>query len=178
MNLKRYLAASMSAILLFSSLAAYAEEADVQVVEDGETQETQEIQDDITDRQQVVSNFTMPRNQRATIITPTVDYLTGEGYTAETAEAELDELFTSLSGIGLNTVYINTVCEDTPFFSTDMNVTDETDYTAIALKKAYQHNFRVCMVLDLNYLLSHCEEGIDPLDSLISNAHRFVLKYH
>lgn len=176
MNIKKYLAASMSALMLFSSLAAYAEEADVQVVEDGELQG--EVQDEVTVEQQVVSNFTMPRNQRATIITPTVDYLTGEEYSAETAAAELDELFNSLSEIGLNTVYINTVCENTPFFSTDMNVTDETDYTAIALEKAYQHNFRVCMVLDLNYLLSHCEEGIDPLDSLISNAHRFVLKYH
>ena len=173
MNFKRYLAAAMSAAMLFSSLAVYAEEADVTV--EGEEQGAS---DDITVEQQVVSNFTMPRNQRATIITPTVDYLTDETYTAETAEAELDELFTSLSEIGLNTVYINTVYEDTPYFSTDMNVTDDTDYSALALERAYLHNFRVYMVLDLNYLLSHCEEGIDTLDSLISNTHRFVLKYH
>ena len=170
MNFKRYFAAAMSAIMLLSTVTAYAEDADV-TVDGGE-------QDDVTVEQQIVSNFTMPRNQRATIITPTVDYLTDEDYTAETAGEELDELFTTLSEIGLNTVYINTVYEDTPFFSTDMNVTDETDYSALALEKAYQHNFRVYMVLDLSYLLSHCEEGIDTLDSLISNAHRFVLKYH
>lgn len=169
MNFKRFFAAAMSAAMLLSSLAAYAAEADVAI--EGEEQ------DNITITQQVVSNFTMPRNQRATIITPTVDYLTGETYTAESAEAELDELFTSLSEIGLNTVYINTVCEGVPFFSTDMNVTDYTDYSALALEKAYQHNFRVYMVLDLDYLLSHTEEGIDVLDSLISNTHRFVLKY-
>ena len=174
MNFKRFFAAAMSAIMLLSTVAAYAEDADV--VLEGEEQDA--ITDDITVEQQVVSNFTMPRNQRATIITPTVDYLTGEEYTPETAEAELDELFTSLTQIGLNTVYINTVYEDTPFFSTDMNVTDYTDYSAIALEKAYQHNFRVYMVLDLNYLLSHCEKGIDTLDSIISNTHRFVLKYH
>ena len=185
MNVKRYLAAAMSAIMLLSCAAAYAEEADV-VVDDDESyitagsEEQGNEQDDIADvsiAQQVVSNFTMPRNQRATIITPTVDYLTGEGYTIETAEAELDQLFTSLTEIGLNTVYINTVYEDTPYFSTDMNMTDEKDYSALALEKAYQHNLRVYMVLDLNYLLSHCEEGIDPLDSLISKTHRFVLKY-
>ena len=171
MNLKRYSAAFMSAIMLLSSAAAYAEDADVQITTDGESQ------DNITVEQHAVSNFTMPRNQRATIITPTVDYLTDEFYTRETATAELDELFTSLYEIGLNTVYINTVYEDTPFFSTDMNATGETDYSALALEAAYQHNFRVYMVLDLKYLLSHCEEGIDTLDSLISNAHRFVLKY-
>ena len=119
MNFKRFFAAAMSAAMLLSSLAAYAAEADVAI--EGEEQ------DNITITQQVVSNFTMPRNQRATIITPTVDYLTGETYTAESAEAELDELFTSLSEIGLNTVYINTVCEGVPFFTTDMNVTDYTD---------------------------------------------------
>lgn len=170
MNLKKYFAAAMSAIMLFSSAAAYAEGADVTI--EGEEQ------DDVTIPQQVVSNFTMPRNQRATIITPKVDYLVNEEYTAGTAETELDELYSALSEIGLNTVYINTVYDDTPFFSTDMNITDETDYTSLALEKAYQHNFRVYMVLDMNYLLSHCEEGIDPLDNLISNTHRFVLKYH
>ena len=169
MNFKRCLAAATSAIMLFSSLAVYAADADVSA--EGEEQ------DDVTVEQQVVSNFTMPRNQRATVITPTIDYLTEEGYTAETASAELDELFTTLAGIGLNTVYINTVCEGVPFFSTDMNVTDGTDYSALALEAAYNHNFRVYMVLDLNYLLSHTEEGIDTLDSLISNTHRFVLKY-
>ena len=170
MDIKRFFAVSMATIMLFSSLLAYAADTDPQV--------TVEDSDDITVEQQVVSNFTMPRNQRATIITPTVDYLKDENYNAEAVEAELDELFTSLSEIGLNTVYINTVCEGTPFFSTDMNVTDETDYSALALEAAYRHNFRVYMVLDLNYLLSHCEAGIDALDSLISNAHRFVLKYH
>lgn len=171
MNFKRYFAAAMSAVMLISCTAAYAEDADVQLADTEE-------QDEVTVEQQIVSNFTMPRNQRATVITPTVDYITGEDYNAETAEAELDELFTSLAEIGLNTVYINTVYEDTPYFSTDMNVTDETDYSSLALDVAYRHNFRVYMVLDLNYLLSHCEEGIDTLDSLISNAHRFVLKYH
>ena len=177
MNVKRYFAAAMSAIMLLSCVTSYAEEADV-VFDDEELGNITEEQDDITIEQQIVSNFTMPRNQRATIITPTVDYLTDEGSTAETVEAELDELFTSLSEIGLNTVYINTVYEDVPFFSTDMNVTNETDYSLLALETAYRHNLRVYMVLDLNYLLSHCEEGIDTLDSLISKTHRFVLKYH
>lgn len=171
MNLKRYFAAAMASIMLISCISANAEEADIQL---SETEE----HDDVTVEQQIVSNFTMPRNQRATIITPGVDYLTGDDYNAETAEAELDELFTSLTEIGLNTVYINTVCEGVPYFSTDMNVTDETDYSAIALETAYRHNFRVYMVLDLNYLLSHCDDGIDTLNSLISNTHRFVLKYH
>lgn len=171
MKLKRLTAALMALTLMISSLAAvYAEGAD-------ENAETGEPQDAVTAPQQSVSNFTMPNNQRATIITPGVDYPAGESATAEAAASELDALYGELTEIGLNTVYINTVYNGQPYFSTDMNNTDEIDFLSMALEKAHEYNLRVFMVLDMNYMLSMTEEGADRLDSLISNTHRFMLKY-
>ncbi|MCM1054859.1 MAG: N-acetylmuramoyl-L-alanine amidase [Bacteroides sp.] len=167
---KRLAAAAAAFMMCLSPLSAYAEEADA-------SETAGETQDNVTVQQQVASNFTMPKNQRATIITPTVDFLSGEAEDRETAEEELDALFGSLSEIGLNSVYINTVYDGTAYYSTDMNNVNETDYSAIALAKAYEHNFRAYMVFDMGCALKQCEESADVLDSLISVAHRFALKY-
>lgn len=172
LNIKKLAAAAMACLMCLSSVCVYAEEA-----EDLNGQNAEAEQDNITVEQHVVSNFTMPKNQRATVITPTVDYLNGEATDAQTVKEELDALFDDLSEIGLNSVYINTVYNDTAYYSTDMNNVDITDYSAIALETAYQHNFRTYMVFDMGYALKQCEEGADVLDSLISVAHRFALKY-
>ena len=172
MNIKKLAAAAAACLMCLSSVCAYAEE-----VGDLDEQNIEAQQDNVTAEQHVVSNFTMPKNQRATIITPTVDYLNGEAADAETVKEELDALFDNLSGIGLNSVYINTVYNDTAYYSTDMNNVGVTDYSAIALEKAYEHNFRTYMVFDMGYALKQCDESADVLDSLISVAHRFALKY-
>lgn len=172
LNIKKLAAAVMACIMCLSSVCAYAEDAG-----DINRQDAEAEQDNITEEQHVVSNFTMPRNQRATIITPTVDYLNGEATDAQTVKEELDALFDKLSEIGLNSVYINTVYNDTAYYSTDMNNVGITDYSAIALESAYQHNFRTYMVFDMGYALKQCDESGDVLDSLISVAHRFALKY-
>lgn len=169
-KLKRLLAAFAALSLIFTYTAVYAEEA-------AENTEAQSPQDEVTTPPPSVSNFVLPSNQRATIITPGVDYLTGESNNAETAEQELDTLYGKLAEIGLNTVYINTVYDGQAYFSTDMNSIAETDYSLIALQKAHEHNLRVFMILDMNYLISMTEEGADRLNCLISNTHRFMLKY-
>lgn len=171
MKIKRLAAAFTACLMCLSSATAYAEEiGDITV--NGEAG-----QDNITTEQQAVSNFTMPKNQRATIITPTVDYLRGEETDAETVRAELDALFDNLLQIGLNSVYINTVYNDTAYYSTDMNNVNITDYSALALEKAREYNFRVYMVFDMGYALKQCGSDTDIVDSLISVAHRFALKY-
>lgn len=153
LKIKRIIAAAMACLMCLTSLQVYAEE-------ETETQEhTDEVQDDVTEQRRVVTNFTMPKNQRATIITPSVDYLNGGQTDEETVRAELDVLFDSLSEIGLNAVYINTVCDGKAYYSTDMNNVDVTDYSAIALEKAYEHNFRAYMVFDMGYALANRDEG-------------------
>lgn len=168
-KLKSLLAAAAALSMMLVNTAVYAQAA--------ENTETQPPQDEVTTPKPSVSNFVLPTNQRATIITPGVDYLTGESDSAETAALELDILYGKLADIGLNTVYINTVHDGQAYFSTDMNNISETDYSLIALQKAHEHNFRVFMVLDMNYLISMTEEGADRLNGLISNTHRFMLKY-
>jgi len=168
MKLKKLIAAFTAASLIFGGYSVFAAD---------EANDGDNTTDSVTDPQPSVSNFTLPKNQRATIITPTVDYIKDENSDATTAEKELDILFDKLTDIGLNTVYINTVYEGTAYFSTDMNNTEETDYTAIALEKAYSHNLRAYVVFDMHYFLSQENEGTDKLDNLISNAHRFALKY-
>lgn len=173
MKLKRILAAALAGMIAFSSVCAYAED----IAENTDTTAPSEGEaDNIAVQQQVKSNFTMPKNQRATIITPTVDYLKSENADEETVRAELDSLFAGLSEMGLNSVYINTVYEEKAYYSTDMNNVNAADYSAIALEKAYEHNLRPYMVFDLNYALEH-RDGGDVLDGLISAVHRFALKY-
>lgn len=168
MNIKKYLSSAMALLMLLSSTAIYATESDA-VSDEPE-------QNEFVEQPEISTNFTLPTNQRAVIITPTVDYLK-ENTDKAGVEAELDELYGQLCEIGINTVYINTVYDDTAYFSTDMNVTDELDYSALALEKAYQYNLCSYMILDMNYILSHCDEQSETLDNLISVVHRFVLKY-
>lgn len=58
-----------------------------------------------------------------------------------------------------------------------MNNINFTDYSAIALEKAYEHNMRAYMVFDMDYALENRDSGSEVLDGLISSAHRFALKY-
>lgn len=171
MKFKRFLAAVLAGIITLSSVNIYAEETQETPLENAAAAEEG---DSVTVQQQVKSNFTMPKNQRATIITPTVDYLLGSE-DKETVEGELDLLFYSLAEMGLNSVYINTVYDGNAYYSTDMNNVSETDYSAIVLEKAYQHNMRAYMIFDLGYALEHSEG--DALNGLISCVHRFAIKY-
>lgn len=171
MKIKKWLSSFLAAALMLSNTAVFAE------VSETTPSESVGDSDNVTEAPAVVPNFTMPNNIRATIITPTVDFLTEEKMSSSEVESELDILFNKLSEIGLNAVYINTTYENVPYFSTDMNDTSETDYIAIAVEKAYEHDFRVYMIFDLDYILSQKAENTDALDNLISNSHRFVLKY-
>lgn len=171
MKIKKWLSSFLAAVLLLSNAAVFAE------VSETSPAEAAGDSDNVTEAPTITPNFTMPNNIRATIITPTVDFLKEERMTSSDVEKELDGLYAKLSEIGLNAVYINTTYEGVPYFSTDMNDTSETDYIEIAVEKAYEHDLRVYMILDLDYILSQKEENTDPLDNLISNSHRFVLKY-
>lgn len=174
MKLKKFLSALLAGIMILSSVGVYAEESP----ESSETAAPAEVEsDNIAAPQQVKSNFTMPKNQRATFITPTVDYLNGNTADEEAMKNELDALFGSLTEMGINSVYINTVYDGKAYYSTDMNNVDTADYSAIVLQKAYEHNLRAYMVLDLGYVLKNCGSETDVLNGLISETHRFALKY-
>lgn len=174
-KLKKIIAFLLASCMLFSS-NAFAE-SDVELISGAADEESESTDETTAAPAPAASNFTLPQNQRAAIIVPGEDYLAGEDESAEKAEEELDALLSSLYEIGLNSVYIYTVNDERAYFNTDMNSTGETDYTEIAIEKAQQYNFRTYVVLDLDYFISECENSDDFIDDLISNTHRFALKY-
>ncbi len=122
--------------------------------------------------------FTLPNNMRATVITPGVDFCLGETADSSTVTAELEEIFGDFSEIGLNTVIINTVYEDSAYYSVDMNEDEKAfDPTAIAVSTAYNYGISPYAVLDISHILSDCTDGAKQIDTLISKVHRFALKY-
>lgn len=123
------------------------------------------------------SNFTLPTNVISTVIEPEVNYCTTEGYDEESAAVELDSVYSRMTEIGLNTVYIRTTHEGRAFFSTDMNKSEQTDYIKLAIDMAYSYNIKPVLVLDLNYIVSLSKNSATIVDTLVSHIHRFTLKY-
>lgn len=121
--------------------------------------------------------FSLPDNMRASVITPGVDFCTGETNDNNTVSAELEEIFANFSEIGLNTVIINTVYEDRSYYNIDMNKTADFDPTDLAVSTAYNYGISPYVVLDLSHLLSDCKDGSRQIDALISRVHRFSLRY-
>ena len=168
--IKKKLAAGIAAVsIIFSQISTYAQNAPME-------NEPSNEEDQVVAPTQTETNFVLPKNVRATIITPTVDFLKEDSEEGTAAE-ELDALYARLSEIGLNTVYINTVYEDKAYYNTDMNLTGEEDYISLALSKAEENGFRAYMVFDLNYALKNADKKSDKTDYVISDAHRFALKY-
>ncbi|HBH95130.1 MAG TPA: N-acetylmuramoyl-L-alanine amidase [Ruminococcaceae bacterium] len=166
---KKLFAGIAAASLIFSQLSVFAENAPTE-------NEPVNEPDQVVIPSETETKFVLPKNVRATVITPSVDFLKENGEEGTAAE-ELDALYAQLSEIGLNTVYIKTVYEDKAYYNTDMNNTGEEDYIALALSRAMENGFRTYMVYDLNYALKNADKSTDKLDHVISDAHRFALKY-
>ena len=120
--------------------------------------------------------FTLPEDMRASVITPSVDFYTDPDEDTDALESELDNIFSEFSDIGLNTVIINTVCDDKSFYS--LNLGDSAaDPVLSAIATAYNCGISPYVVLDLGHILSDCRSGADAIDTLVSRVHRFALRY-
>lgn len=178
-RIKRILAAFLSGVTLLasSSFPAFADPA--------ETPPTENTSDEIADQPSMTAEtdlpqfmFTLPENMRASVLTPSVDFLLSEENSAESVTAELESIFAEFSEIGLNTVIINTVHEDRSYYNIDMNKSaDAFDPTEIALKIAYNYGISPYLVLDLSHMLADSSENPSRIDTLVSRVHRFALKY-
>ena len=120
--------------------------------------------------------FTLPSDMRASVITPSVDFYKDPEEDADALESELDNIFSDFSEIGLNTVIINTVCDDKAFYSL-ANGDEDTDPAAAAIASAYNCGISPYIVLDLGHLMSDCRSGAEAIDTLVSRVHRFALRY-
>ncbi|MCM1333932.1 MAG: N-acetylmuramoyl-L-alanine amidase [Bacteroides sp.] len=120
--------------------------------------------------------FVLPENMRASILTPSIDYLLTEEISEKSVTSELETIFAEFSEIGLNTVILNTVYEDRSYYSIDVNE-EAFDPTEIALRVAYNYGISPYIVLDLSHLLIDKSENPSRIDTLVSRVHRFALKY-
>ena len=172
--MKKLLQSALALILAFSMQASVFAEASLDM-DDGTALEDTSFEQTV--QQETVSKFTLPTNQRATVLTPSVDFYTSETDDETTVSAQLDSIYQKISEIGLNSVYINTTYEDVAYFNTDMNISEELDVISLAVSKASEYNLRVYLVFDMGYVLNLCNDAENMLDQLISHTHRFVIKY-
>lgn len=179
MRFRRFTAALLSAALFCASAfipikAEAPDEGEPSAVLDGEISSTKTADDPNTPQYM----FTLPDHMRASVLTPSVDYLLSEENTEESTIAELEAIFAEFSEIGLNTVIINTVCEDHSYYSIDMNKKSELfDPTEVALRTAYNYGISPYLVLDLSHLIADSSDSPSLIDTLVSRVHRFALKY-
>ena len=164
--MKKFLSLFLTASLLISGLTVPI------------SAENEETENTVTEEYEQSDGymFTLPENMKAAAITPTVDFMTGENSDNEAITAELDAIYADFAEIGLNTVIINASNEGVSYFSTDMNNSEETPLS-LAVSTAYSHGVSPFVVLDLSELISSCEDSARTIDYLISEVHRFTLKY-
>lgn len=120
--------------------------------------------------------FTLPDNMKAAVITPGIDFLTEETADNGTITAELEKIYTDYAEIGLNSVIINSSKDGVSYYSTDMNSAEETPLS-IAVSTAYNHGVSPFVLLNIGELMSSCKDSARAIDYLISEVHRFTLKY-
>ncbi|MBQ9383989.1 MAG: N-acetylmuramoyl-L-alanine amidase [Ruminiclostridium sp.] len=104
---------------------------------------------------------TLPRDMRAAVITPSVDF--GDD------DPELDAAYDEFARMGLNAVVIAGVSDDTAYYDLDRNTGDLVQKAA---ERAYSHGISPYVVLDLGSLMSGTDGDID---TLVSRVHRFTL---
>ena len=131
--MKKLLQAALALILAFSMQASVFAEAELDMDDSAVLEDTAAEE---TVQQEIVSKFTLPTNQRATVLTPSVDFYTSQEDDETAVSAQLDSIYQKMSEIGLNSVYINTTYENIAYFSTDMNYSEELDVISLAVSKA------------------------------------------
>jgi N-acetylmuramoyl-L-alanine amidase len=122
----------------------------------------------------------LPNNMRGTIISPEVDFLLSPDDTSDDVIAQLDDIFTHISDIGLNTVMIKTSVGDRKYYDLDMNRNGTTDFIKLAVEQAHSRFFHVYLIYDIGHALNfdiNEEDPADVINRFISEAHRLTIKY-
>jgi len=137
-KLKRLLALMCAAVITATALPPLELPASAETEETAEITEDAELTEESSDiPEEPQYMFTLPKNMRASVITPGADFATGGTTDSEAVQERLTDIFTDFSEIGLNTVIINTVYEENSYYNLDMNDESSFDPTALALSTAY-----------------------------------------
>ncbi|MBR4305467.1 MAG: N-acetylmuramoyl-L-alanine amidase, partial [Ruminiclostridium sp.] len=163
-GLSRFFAGAMIALMLLSNVTAYAQEVSALAGEGTINEESSEI----TTPQIIKPMLSLHENLRATIIN--IDDFDDEDY-----EDQLSEKIEELISYGLNGVYINPYGESS-YYDTDMN--NDDDRLKKTLDVITKYGLHKYVYFDISKTLESCPEDKFKNDYLVSEAHRFALKYH
>ena len=162
----KFFAGVMAAASLLTSVTAYAEEiasdtangvAGEEVIEESEK----------TPPQIIKPMLSLSENLKAVLLN--IGEISEEDYENQLS-ARMDELIS----YGLNGVYIYPYGESS-CFDTDMN--NESDKLKKALDVATKYGLHKYLYFDVSKALESCPDGEYKNDYLVSEAHRFALKY-
>lgn len=155
------IAGALSVIMLLSQMSVMAQENDTD--EKSSTKQSQQ-----TKPQTAEPKFTLSDELKATVVN--LGDFEAEKF-SENFSAKLDTLIS----YGMNGVYINPYDKKVSYFTTDMN--KDSDRLEKALAVATKKGMQRFVYFDVNRAMSACPEGEDKYDYLVSEAHKFALRY-
>lgn len=117
----------------------------------------------------------LPSGMRAVMLTPTVDFYTGEQTDASLAE-ELPALFEELSGFDMNTVIFNTDHDGVKCY--DLEMDSGRGALGAAIDSAHENGFNAYVQLDVGSLIDDVTaQGGGLKSGFAAAAHKFAMKY-
>ena len=155
------IAGALSVIMLLSQMSVMAQENDTD--EKASTEQSQQAKP-----QTAEPKFTLTDELKATVVN--LGDFEAEKF-SENFSAKLDTLIS----YGMNGVYINPYDKKVSYFTTDMN--KDSDRLEKALAVATKKGMQRFVYFDVNRAMSACPEGEDKYDYLVSEAHKFALRY-
>ena len=155
------IAGALSVVMLLSQMSVMAQENDTD--EKASTEQSQQAKP-----QTAEPKFTLSDELKATVVN--LGDFEAEKF-SENFSAKLDTLIS----YGMNGVYINPYDKKVSYFTTDMN--KDSDRLEKALAVATKKGMQRFVYFDVNRAMSACPEGEDKYDYLVSEAHKFALRY-
>ena len=117
----------------------------------------------------------LPSGMRAVMLTPTVDFYTGEQTDASLAE-ELPALFEELSGFDMNAVIFNTDHDGVKCY--DLEMDSGRGALGAAIDSAHENGFNAYVQLDVGSLIDDVTaQGGGLKSGFAAAAHKFAMKY-
>ncbi|MBP3921559.1 MAG: N-acetylmuramoyl-L-alanine amidase [Ruminiclostridium sp.] len=162
----KFFAGVMATATLLSPITAYAEELPESTTESSSGQEIIE-ESEQTPPQIIKPMLSLSEELRATILN--IGEISEEDY-----ENQLSSKMDELISYGLNGVYIYPYGESSCF---DTNMNNESDKLNKTLEITAKYGLHKYIYFDISKALENCPEGEYKNDYLVSEAHKFALKY-
>ena len=161
----RIMAGVLSAFMLLSQLTAVAEE--------NTSDNTSASAESAEQSKQTTPQIAEPKLTLSDELKATVINL-GD-FAAEKFGENFSKKLDTLIAYGMNGVYINPYGKDGTYYSTNMNKSG--DRLEKALEAATKKGMQRYVYFDINKTMAACPDGEDCYDYLVSEAHKFALKY-